>query len=79
MSALPNTHQASDDTYGMPRIRVKLADARVVASRKRIAALMRTMHIQGVSRRSALCVTTEPNKRQRPTPDLVKRKFVAKT
>ena len=70
-------HQASDETYGMPRIRAELADAGVHASRKRIAALMRAMHIQGVSRRRAWCVTSERNKRQRPAPDLVKREFVA--
>ena len=70
-------HQTSDETYGMPRIRAELADAGVIARRKRIAALMRTMHIQGVSRRRAWCVTTERNKRQRPAPDLVKRLFVA--
>ena len=40
-------HQASDETYGVPRIRVELADTGVVASRKRIAHLMRSMHIQG--------------------------------
>ena len=71
-------HQASDKTYGMPRIRAELAGAGVTASRKRIAHLMRRMHIQGVSRRRAWCVTTERNKRQRPAPDLVKREFVAK-
>ena len=71
-------HQASDETYGMPRIRAELADSGVIASRKRIARLMRAMHIQGVSRRRAWCVTTERNKRQRPAPDLVKREFVAK-
>ena len=71
-------HQASDETYGMPRIRAELAGAGVHASRKRIAALMRAMHIQGVSRRRAWCVTSERNKRQRPAPDLVKREFVAK-
>ena len=70
-------HQTSDETYGIPRIRAELADAGVIVSRKRIAALMRTMHIQGVSRRRAWCVTTERNKRQRPAPDLVKRLFVA--
>lgn len=70
-------HQASDETYGMPRIRAELADAGVVASRKRIARLMRNNQIQGVSRRRAWCVTTERNKRERPAPDLVNRKFVA--
>ena len=70
-------HQASDETYGMPRIRAELADAGVIASRKRIAHLMRANKIQGVSRRRAWCVTTERNKRERPAPDLVNRKFVA--
>ena len=71
-------HQASDETYGMPRIRGELVDGGVAASRKRIARLMRRMRIQGVSRRRAWCVTTERNKRQRPAPDLVKREFMAK-
>ena len=71
-------HQASDETYGMPRIRAELADAGVIASRKRMAHLMRSMQIHGVSRRRAWCVTTERNKRQRSAPDLVKREFVAK-
>ena len=70
-------HLASDETYGMPRIRAELADADIHASRKRIARLMRAMGIQGVSRRRAWCVTTERNKSQRPAPDLVKRVFVA--
>ena len=69
---------ASDETYGMPRIRAELGDADIHASRKRIARLMRAMRLQGVSRRRAWCVTTERNKRQRPAPDLVKRLFVAK-
>ena len=71
-------HRASDQTYGMPRIRAELADTGINASRKRIARLMRAMRIQGVSRRRVWCVTTERNKRQRPAPDLVKRLFVAK-
>ena len=70
-------HQASDETYGMPRIRAELADAGVVVSRKRIARLMRNNQIQGVSRRRAWCVTTERNKRGQPAPDLVNRQFVA--
>ena len=70
-------HRASDETYGMPRIRAALADVGVIASRKGIARLMRAMRIQGVSRRRAWCVTTQRNQRQRPAPDLVKRVFVA--
>ena len=68
---------ASDDTYGMPRVRAQLRDEGVTASRKRIARLMRQNHWRGVSRRRSYCVTTQRDKRQRPAPDLVKRQFVA--
>ena len=56
-------HALSDATYGMPRIRAELANQGVVASRKRIAHLMRAAKVAGVSRRRAWCVTTERNKR----------------
>ena len=71
------THDMSDATYGMPRIRAELADSGVHASRKRIARLMCQAGIQGVSRRRSYVVTTTRDKRQRPAPDLVKRQFVA--
>ena len=48
-----------------------------VASRKRIASIMRLASIRGISRRRGYVVTTTRDKRQRPTPDLVKRQFVA--
>ena len=66
----------SDATYGMPRIRAELADQGVLASRKRIATVMRLAHTCGVSRRQGYVVTTTCDKRQRPAPDLVKRQFV---
>lgn len=68
---------ASDETYGMPRIRAELLDAGVVASRKRIARLMRQAKLRGISRRRGYCVTTERDVGQRPAPDLVNRTFVA--
>jgi len=68
---------ASDETYGMPRIRAELMDAGIVASRKRIAVLMRQEHMRGVSRRRSFCITTERDVRHRPAPDLVNREFVA--
>ena len=68
---------ASDETYGMPRIRAELQDVGVMASRKRIARLMRQAQIRGVSRRRSFCVTTERDVRRRPAPDLVNREFVA--
>ena len=70
-------HQASDGTYGMPRVRAQLkADGQSV-SRKRIARLMRQAGLRGVSRRRGFVVTTERDKRQRPAPDLVNRHFRA--
>lgn len=69
---------ASYETDGMPRIRAELIDAAgIVASRKRIAALMRQEHMRGVSRRRSFCITTQRDVRHRPAPGLVKREFVA--
>lgn len=61
----------------MPRVRAQLAHQGVKASRKRVAHLMRTSGLPGVSRRRAWVRTTKRDKRQRPAPDLVKREFVA--
>ena len=61
---------ASDETYGMARIRAELMDAGIVASRKRIAHLMRQEHMRGVSRRRSHCVTTERDVRHRPPPEV---------
>lgn len=77
VSQIREAFVASDETYGMPRIRAELMDAGSVASRKRIAALMRREHMRGVSRRRSFCITTERDMRQRPAPDLVNRAFVA--
>ena len=70
-------HQASQGTYGMPRVRAQLKADGQQASRKRIARLMRAAGLRGVSRRRGFVVTTERDKRQRPAPDLVKRRFRA--
>ena len=70
-------HQASDGTYGMPRVRAQLRAEGHSASRKRIARLMRQAGLRGVSRRRSFVVTTERDKRQRPAPDLVNRRFRA--
>ena len=77
LAQIEAAHVKSDATYGMPRIRAELADQGVVASRKRIASIMRLASIRGVSRRRGYVVTTTRDKRQRPAPDLVKRQFVA--
>ena len=68
---------ASDNTYGMLRVRAQLRDDGIKASRKRVARLMRHNHWREVSRRRSYCVTTQRDQRQRPAPDLVNRQFVA--
>ena len=45
--------------------------------KNRVAKLMRDARPRGVSNRRSYVVTTERNKRERPAPDLVNRKFVA--
>ncbi len=75
--AIRQAHKASDETYGMPRIRAQLKDAGQAVSRKRVARLMRHAGIRGVSRRRRFTVTTERNAKQRPAPDLVNRRFRA--
>jgi putative transposase len=70
-------HVASDATYGVPRIQAELAEHGVVAGHNRIAALMRTNGLRGVSRRRSWCVTTKRDKSQRAAADLVQRQFTA--
>ena len=70
--------EASRRAYGAPRIRAELADEHGIGvGRKRVARLMRTAHIQGITRRKKFR-TTIADKRQRPAPDLVRRHFTAK-
>jgi len=77
LAQIKTIHAMSDATYGMPRIRAELLDQGIVASRKRIANLMKGAHIQGVSLRRGYTVTIHRNVKERPAPDLVKRQFVA--
>ena len=75
--AIRKAHKNSDETYGMPRVRAELCEAGHIVSRKRVASLMRKACIRGVSRRRGFTVTTERDRRQRPAPDLVNRRFHA--
>jgi putative transposase len=70
-------HADSDATYGMPRVRAELVEQGLKISGKRVARLMRSNAIRGVSRRRGFVVTTQRDQRQRPAPDLVKREFKA--
>lgn len=69
-------HRRSKGTYGAPRIHAELVDTGIRVGRKRVARLMRTEHLQGVSRRKAPR-TTQRKPGARPAPDLVQRNFTA--
>jgi putative transposase len=69
-------HEESRGTYGVPRIHAELVAAGIRIGRKRIARLMRSAGLEGVSRRPQR-KTTIRDDRQRPAPDLVERDFTA--
>jgi len=71
---IAGAHRASRGTYGAPRIHAELAARGVRVGRKRVARLMGTLGIQGISRRKAV-VTTQRSDTGRPAPDLVDRQF----
>ena len=66
----------SRSTYGAPRVYEELKDEGVRVGRKRVARLMRTAGMQGVSRRKRV-LTTIRKPEARPAPDLVNRDFTA--
>ena len=68
-------HRDSRGTYGAPRICAELAAQGIHLSRKRVARLMRTAGLRGVSRRKFR--TTVRDGTARPAPDLVARQFTA--
>jgi putative transposase len=69
-------HRESRGTYGAPRVHAELAAGGVHVGRKRVARLMRTAGLQGVSRRKQFR-TTVRDETARPAPDLVDRQFTA--
>jgi putative transposase len=69
-------HAASRGTYGAPRIHAELVATGTRVSRKRVARLMRSAGLRGVSRRKRI-VTTVRAPGARPAPDLVQRQFTA--
>jgi len=70
------SHEASDSTYGAPRILGDLQDAGEYVGQKRVARLMRMAGIAGVSRRRFV-VTTKRATQAEVAPDLVERNFTA--
>jgi putative transposase len=69
-------HIESRGTYGAPRIHADLAAQGIHVGRKRVARLMRTARVQGVSRRKFV-VTTTRDRAAQPAADLVQRQFQA--
>jgi putative transposase len=69
-------HRDSRQTYGAPRVYEELVAEGERIGRKRVARLMRTAGLAGVSRRKSF-VTTRRDRSARPAPDLVDRKFTA--
>ncbi len=63
-------------SYGAPRIHADLTDEGIRVGRKRVARLMRTTRIQGITRRKWIRTTIRDDK-ARPAPDLVQRRFSA--
>ena len=71
-------HDETDGIYGAPRIHAELADEHGVrVGRKRVARLMRSAGIEGVSRRRYRVGTTTPGGEAPAAPDLVQRDFSA--
>ena len=68
-------HQASDGTYGAPRILHDLREAGETVSRKTVAKAMRQAQIAGISPRTWHPPTTVPGPNPDPAPDLVNRAF----
>jgi putative transposase len=69
-------HQNSRATYGAPRIHAELAAEGLHIGCKRVARLMASAGLHGVSRRKWV-ITTVRDRGARPAPDLVERNFAA--
>jgi putative transposase len=76
LKRIAEIHAASRGTYGVPRIHAELSAEGRRVGRKRVARLMRTAGLRGVSRRKGPR-TTLRQQGARPAPDLVERDFSA--
>ena len=78
MVRITTIHRQSHDTYGAPRIHAELAAEGVRVGRKRVARLMRSTGLVGISRRKRP-KTTLRARGASVAPDLVQRQFTAET
>jgi putative transposase len=70
--------RSSREIYGAPRVHAELRLAHGIrVGRKRVARLMRELHISGVSRRRGATRTTVADGRTAPAPDRINRRFAA--
>ena len=76
LNTIRTVHAASRATYGAPRVHAELKAQGKRLGKKRVARLMRSAGIAGVSRRRGV-VTTRRDAGSRPAPDLVDRNFTA--
>jgi len=70
------SHDRSRGTYGVPRVYADLLAEGIHVSPKRIARLMKSAGLEGVSRRNRRATTIRDRDNQ-PAPDLVQREFSA--
>lgn len=78
LASIRTIHQRSLGTYGAPRIHAELAAQAVRVGRKRVARLMRSTGLAGISRRKRPKTTLRAREAS-PAPDLVQRQFTAET
>ena len=76
LSMIQAIHAGSHGTYGAPRIHAELGARGVRVGRKRVARLMRSVSLAGVSRRKRPH-TTVRSRGTAKAPDLVQRQFTA--
>ena len=69
-------HEASRQSYGVPRVYRELREDGIEVGRDRVARLMRQAGLQGISRRRFV-TTTRRDEAAQPAPDLVERRFEA--
>ena len=78
LARIQDIHKRSRHTYGKPRVHAELVEQGIHVGGKRVARLMRSAGLQGISRRKRV-YTTVRDPDARPAPDLVQRHFGAQT